>query len=537
MVGNLFCRTNYLLVKQGVDWVFNTESKFYDDYREKLFTDGDPTLPIKFDDSVDIQSSDEDIIDIMDIILPAVIGLPSFAALFSGIMTFTEDSFGNLIADFVSHGRDTQSQLNKRFGIFDLSHGYIRSLRSTAEIISFFTDLFVNGFGHTVNGQDNLLTPNREAFLNEYFELYRPIESLDFEEAVSIFIEDFAVEILDLNTKNRKAYNGLEQIYNFLVKKADATVDTMFGPHGVYASYDKGRAKKQVRDFIRIFLESPMEGNDDHARDIPGRLRSIFRSGTDSYILLDPGAKYGRIYSDNPIFDDKVKIPISYDELIEFLSSSSDSLFVIQTAYSNLDFFKYWENKGEDVREKMINAFNKYMAVFTRNNMKRYFDREFTIHFLMDGGMGVTSYNTIDRRFSELNSFAVEFTPNNPTELRNAIATMLTYQLLFPDTFANIKLPRSRLQFIYSDLFQVHMPEYVQPKLGGTFMWDGRLNALTREAYEAFAASFNNANIFDLSDQRFALSFSTPFGTILNEFAQMFQEEFGEEFIIKNLMD
>ena len=210
-------------------------------------------------------------------------------------------------------------------------------------------------------------------------------------------------------------------------------------------------------------------------------------------------------------------------------------MFVLQTAYSNLDFFKYWEKEGDEVRGKMVNAFNKYMAVFTRNNMKRYFDREFTIHFLMDGGMGVTSYNTISNRFSELNSFTVEFTPNIPAQLRNTIATLLTYQILFPDTFANIKLPRSRLQFIYSDLFQVHMPEYVQPKLGGTFMWDGRLSTLTLGAYEAFATSFNDMKIFDLSDQRFAFGFSTPFGTILNEFKKMFQEEFGGEFTIKDL--
>ena len=66
-------------------------------------------------------------------------------------------------------------------------------------------------------------------------------------------------------------------------------------------------------------------------------------------------------------------------------------------------------------------------------------------------------------------------------------------------------------------------------------MWDGRLSTLTLGAYEAFATSFNDMKIFDLSDQRFAFGFSTPFGTILNEFKKMFQEEFGGEFTIKDL--
>ena len=76
------------------------------------------------------------------------------------------------------------------------------------------------------------------------------------------------------------------------------------------------------------------------------------------------------------------------------------------------------------------------------------------------------------------------------------------------------------------------MPEYVQPKLGGTFMWDGR-EGLTREKYEDFANSLNN--IFDHTDQHFFLAFDTSFDRILKTFTALFQREIGGNFKIKDL--
>ncbi|KKL92406.1 hypothetical protein LCGC14_1885000, partial [marine sediment metagenome] len=303
---------------------------------------------------------------------------------------------------------------------------------------------------------------------------------------------------------------------------------------------DKDRARKQLRNYLRIFLESPVMGSPDDVRNIPAKLRSIFRSGSDSYILIDPGNKLGKIYSGNPLFDDGFRIPITYNELVELLSpedgrdSSADALFVIQTAYSNLDFFKYWQTKEDEVSLKMVEAYNKYIDIFSEDNLGVYYGRTFAIHFLQDGGMGVTSYNTIAKRYSDINSYIVEFRPSDPDELRNAIATLLTYQLLFPDTFANIKLRQSKLQFIYSDLFAVRMPEYVQPKLKGTFMWDGRIATLTRQNYETFASGLN---IFDHTDQHFFIAFGTSFDEILGVFTNLFRRKIDRTITIADLRD
>lgn len=76
------------------------------------------------------------------------------------------------------------------------------------------------------------------------------------------------------------------------------------------------------------------------------------------------------------------------------------------------------------------------------------------------------------------------------------------------------------------------MPEYVQPELGGTFMWDGR-EGLTREKYEDFANGLNN--IFDHTDQHFFLAFDTSFDEILEKFTDLFQNDIDENIAITDL--
>jgi len=76
------------------------------------------------------------------------------------------------------------------------------------------------------------------------------------------------------------------------------------------------------------------------------------------------------------------------------------------------------------------------------------------------------------------------------------------------------------------------MPEYVQPKLGGTFMWDGR-EGLTRDKYENFASGLND--IFDHTDQHFFLGFDTSFDKILEKFTDLFQVEIDKNIAIIDL--
>ncbi|KKN13977.1 hypothetical protein LCGC14_1000850, partial [marine sediment metagenome] len=518
---------NNLLKKEGSNWVINTESRFYDSqngYQNMLFTDGNPLLPIAFDNNVDIQASEESIIKKLDIILTGIFGLPGFSSLISGFMTFTEISLDNFNIDFVLHGVETHRKLNNDFGLYSLSHGKVRTLR-TGELPSFIVDLFINGFGHFTN-ENNLLTPNTEAFLDEYFELYSPIETSDFADAVSIFLEDQVTEELDVLTKDTKSYNGQEKIYEFLIRKADIMVDQLFSAYGeFYGDYDHYyQTRKQVRSYIRIFMTQVVQGESRH--NIPFELGKIYRTGADGFIELQAnfgGGSLGSTYFANPIFSQGLKIPISYNELVDFLADNSDVAFVLQTGYSNLDFNTYWKHNEEEIGTKLTTAYNYYMSLFTRANLGTFYDRDFRINLIIDGGVGVVSYNTISDRFKLIEQYSIDFTPNNPSQLQNAIATMLTYALAIPDAFIDIKIARSKLHFLYADLFSIHMPSYVN--LEGTFMWNGARGrtGMTIDKYEDIANNFNSQNIFDDDDKHHFLGFDSPFSDMLGTIQRFFQ--------------
>ncbi|KKN22324.1 hypothetical protein LCGC14_0916250, partial [marine sediment metagenome] len=531
---------NDLLKKEGINWVINTESRFYgpqNGYQNMLFTSGDPLQPIAFDNNFDIQASEESIVKKLDIVLSGIFGLPGFSSLISGFMTFTEISLNNFNIDFILHGVETHRKFNNDFGLYTLSHGKVRTLR-TGELPSFITDLFINGFGHITN-ENNILTPNIAVFLNEYFELYSPIESSDFADAVSIFLEDQITEELDLLTKDTKSYKGQEEIYEFLIRKADIVVDQLFTAYGeFYGDYDHYyQTRKQVRSYIRIFTTQVVSGKLFH--NLPQALGNIFRTGTDSFIELQSsfgGSSLGTTYSQNPIFNRGLKIPISYNELVDFLGDNSNAAFVVQTGYSNLDFNTYWKINEEEIGNKLTASYNYYMSLFTKENLGTFYDRDFRINFIIDGGAGVVSSNTISDRFNLIEKYSIDFKPSDPIQLQDAIASMLTYTLGLPDAFIDIKIARSPLHFLYADLFTIHMPEYV--KIEGTFMWNaarGR-KQMTRDKYNAIANDFNGQEIkFKLGDKHNFLGFDSPFSDVLNTLQRFFSLKTGQDIVIADL--
>ncbi|KKN17151.1 hypothetical protein LCGC14_0968740 [marine sediment metagenome] len=114
-------------------------------------------------------------------------------------------------------------------------------------MLSFFADAYINGFSHDINGKDYFIVPTQNGFLNEYFDLYRPMENIDYAEATSLFIQDFLMDDLDIKTKNKLALTGLEKPYDLLAKKSDAVIDHIFSKYGQYTIYD------QFNETIKIF--------------------------------------------------------------------------------------------------------------------------------------------------------------------------------------------------------------------------------------------------------------------------------------------
>ncbi len=174
--------------------------------------------------------------------------------------------------------------------------------------------------------------------------------------------------------------------------------------------------------------------------------------------------------------------------------------------------------------------------MFSKDNLGKFHTRTFRIDFIQDSGAGVVSTNTIAQRYPEVKESHILFTPSDPTQLKNAIASLIAYKYLLPDTFINVKISKSKLVFLYADLFKIHMPEYVN--LGGTFMWDGRNDlgraGLTRAKYEAYANDINN-KIFDHKDTHHFLGFDTSFQDILATFNRLFTRIEGTEIKIDDL--
>ncbi len=112
---------------------------------------------------------------------------------------------------------------------------------------------------------------------------------------------------------------------------------------------------------------------------------------------------------------------------------------------------------------------------------------------------------------------------------------MLAYTLAIPDAFIDIKIARSKLHFLYADLFTIHTPEYVN--IEGTFMWNrarGR-TGMTVDKYQDFANNFNNQDIFGDDDKHHFLGFDSSFDEILNTLNRFFSLKMGQTIDIEDL--
>ncbi|KKM75984.1 hypothetical protein LCGC14_1384700, partial [marine sediment metagenome] len=364
--------------------------------------------------------------------------------------------------------------------------------------------------------------------------------SQDFEDARDIFLDGYLSDYFDQATKDEKFLIGKNKIYEFLARKVDDIVDVVFSAYGPYTMYDQFledpniwayRTRKQAKDWLRVYLEDPPD-----SQEAPiAILKRILQNGNDGVISLQAsggGFGYNKLYGYNELFQDGLEIPISYDELVEFAlydtsGTFSDSiLYVLQSptfgisdnSFGSLDFRQFWAMEGEDIGNKLITAFNILKDMFKQENLGNLHDKEFKIRFIREGGGGVNSkpYST---------DFL--FHPNNPTQLHNAIANMLTYLLIYPDSFVDVKIGITSQHFIFADLFSLHTIEYVKAttytstNVGGILMWDQVIEGLTRDKYDTYMSEF--AGIFDHTDQHHFLAFDSSFGDTLRILENLFK--------------
>ena len=565
---------NDLLKFESDVWVINQESRFIE-YASMLFAEvagqPDPTDPVLFSPGGDLQIEDSPFTKNLDIILQDVFGLVGYAALFIGFMTFSEEIPGNFIVDFIAHSNTDQTKLNAKFGIQDYSHGYVRYLDN---LDLFFTDVFLNGFSHRfIDGTipNNFIRPNREAFIDEYFETYQPISPLDFEDARDIFLEEYLSDYSDQTTKNKKRLIGISKISEFVVNKIDDIINIIFGTYGPYTLYNQfsedtdiweSRTRKQAKNFFKIFLEKP-------TRDINflGDLKKILLTRKDGFINLKASAAGGigasRLYGGNELFQEGLKIHITFNELKKLAyvgksGSFSDSiLYVLQSATTHsdlsgltpthLNFRQFWELRGEDIGNKLIDAFTVLKSMFNRENLGAFYEKRLTVKFTNDGGGGITT-EPISKRWKTFGftkyATNIPFYANDLTSLHSAIASMLVYLLVSPDSFVDIKA-RTLSSFgpdvhiIFADLFNLFNPDYVQTTtltstIGGIFLWDQNTGGATRGNYNSYMSGF--ADIFDHSDQRHFLAFDT-FDDILRILGDFFRNKIDRFIQIQDLRD
>jgi len=280
------------------------------------------------------------------------------------------------------------------------------------------------------------------------------------------------------------------------------------------------------------------------------------RTGKDGYITLKASQRH---YIGSELFEQGLRIPITYDELVKFLSFdnlgdlSTDALFTIGFQYRasgedqmsprgySLDINQFWGINKEEISVKAAKTFNTIINTFTQQNLgTELYNKEFSIKLLVDRGKGVSKspFTTRYKRYG-ITEYIISFTPNDPRSLKNAIASMITYLYAFPDTFTVIK--QGFRNFLFADIYNIHTPEYVAESdysgtVGGTFMWDqnGEVG-LTRENYDNLIVEYSNN--FNDRDIRFLLGFSNEdiVSLILSKFQTMFNEQVDQHINIIDL--
>jgi hypothetical protein len=582
--GLLLLIQNDLYKKVGENWVINPESAFiqHEFLLSESFTDNTDFLKDETDAIPDNWKDDFDLVSKLDIVLQDMLGLVGSASLVSGFMTFSETSVGGIRVDFVPHTIPEQSVLNSQFDLRALNyHGYHKTLgkmnlRSYGSLSKFLGSLFINGFYHVLEGRQDTqsgsvditmnqeIRPSTEAFLDDYFEVYDPRDDWDYEDAVNLILGGYKSKISDQNQKNKANLIGRDELYVFLSKKVEDILDTIFLPlpYAGYTRFDqfledpevwKSRTLVKAQNFLRSFIDHPTE-----ARDFIGTLREILRTGNDGYITLQaPASGGGGLQTHgNALLDQGLRIPISYDELVEFLSFdnledlSIDALFTLLFTYRtkgfSLDFNQFWGINKEEIRDKAEKSFNTIIGAFTKENLgEYYYEKEFTIKFYIDGGAGIQDYYYISNAFKKfgISEYRIKFTPSDLKSLKNAIASMITYLYAFPNTFAAIKQgSRQGRNFLFADIFNIRTPEYVSESdysatISGDFMWseDGSVNGLTRENYDNLIAAYSDN--FNDRDIRYLLGFDNEdiVGRILSKFQTIFREQIDNSILITDL--
>lgn len=579
--GLLLLIQNDLYTKVGENWVVNLDSAFirHEYLLSESFTDDAGFLKDETDANPDNWKDDFALVGKLDIVLQDMLGLPGFASLISGFMTFSETSVGNIDIDFVPQTLDDQKTLNSEFAVIPLNYpdSSINFLRDRRQISLFFGSLFINGFSHVLEGRKDTqsgsvdininqeVKPSTKAFLDDIFEVYKPRDYLDYRDATNLILEGYKSIVSDQKHKNIANLKGRDELYTFLSKKVEKIVDLFFLHYLGYTQFDqflenpeiwKSRTLKQAKNFLRAYIDRP-----SHTYDFIGTLREILRTGNDGYITLQ--APEGNIYGGNALLEQGLQIAISYDELVRFLSFdnladlSTETLFTLlfhhakygsDTGYMSpmgysLDINQFWGMNKEKISVKSVKAYNTIINTFSEENLgNELYEKEFTIKLLVDRGAGINRKRSIATRFGKfgLSRFEIFFKPSNPESLQNAIASMITYLYAFPDTFAVVK--QGYKNFLFADIYNTHTPEYVSESdysdtVGGTFMWsgDGSTNGLTRENYDILAAEYSG--VFNDRDVRYLLGFNNEdiVGQILRIFETMFREQVDENIDIIDL--
>jgi len=583
--GLLLLIQNDLYIKVGENWVINPDSAFikHEYLISESFTDNADFLKDETDPNPDNWKDDFDLVEKLDIVLQDKLGLVGSASLVSGFMTFSESHFPHKFhVDFVPHTYKDQNTLNSQFGLSQLDSKAL--LISNAHTISsFYSSFIINGFSHTLEGRivtqsgsdditiDQEVKPSTQAFLDDFFDVYKPRDYLDYRDATNLILEGYKSKIADQKGKNKAHFIGRDKFYNFLSKKVESAIETIFLPlpDAGYTQFDqflenpefwKSRTLKLAKNFLRAYIDEP-----SYKYDFIATLREILRTGNDGYINLKVASTGGKgisgTYQSNALLQEGLKIPISNEELVEFLSFdnlkelSIDAFFTLlfhsihgtvsgmsPSGYSQ-DVDQWWSMKKEIVADKAIKAYNTIINSFTKENLgEELYNKKFTIKLVLDRGGGIAQSSYFLNKFSTFGfvDYRLSFCPNNPESLKDAIASMITYLYCFPDTFAVIK--QGRLNFLFADIFNIHTPEYVATSiytntLAGTFLWseDGSYNGLTRENYDTLIATYGNN--FNDRDVRYLPGFDNEdiIGLLLNNFQTIFNEQVDEDIGIIDL--
>ncbi len=474
-------------------------SGIFENYRSLLFHDDGS--PKQFSDDPDFEQNevsglDESILmQIVNDVLVGVFGFTGFALIFSGMMSFSEDSHSwmGIKVDSLLFNIVEWLELFREFGIKALTsrrgelEPYSDDHLTEEEAIFRISSWLLSGFSYIVNVKKTTasgvdpnfkialkITPNTDqGVLNNYFLRYEPNKPCWYTKASTIFINrEYNKFTSQINLKKENTF-GRGKLQELLFRKLEEKLILIFSDPDIVQRYPQYPEFQQYPEFwyewtkgianniVRQYIDQPTAVM---TKRLDEEIRNAIMNQRDAHINIK--------YESTGIIGEGIKITIPYSEL---LAIKDDIYYTLAFSYREkhmspegyfLQFSLLWSN---ELKSKIKEAYNKLMEMF------EFGSDTFYVTFYTKFVRGITTKEGgIKDRYGKYGfiSNTFDLSPQEAGSRARAAQSILFYSFMFPDIFTDVMVgPSSTAEsFLLVDIFNT----FSASGIGSSAMTDSR---------------------------------------------------------------